>query len=111
MNHLVITALEGIGVPFELHNYEGDFKTYITYFFYNSKGERFADNEEVLTGHYLQLDVWSDGNYNQLVKEVKQRLKSVGFKRTTEADLYENDTGVYHKGMRFFYLEESEAIT
>jgi hypothetical protein len=35
-------------------------------------------------------------------------LKNMGFKRLDEADLYEPDTGLYHKGIKFYYLEPKE---
>ncbi|MCH4198532.1 MAG: hypothetical protein LKF87_08195 [Clostridium tyrobutyricum] len=60
----------------------------------------------MLTAHYVQVDVWSKTDYINIVKEVKEKLISVGFKRLNEADLYEKDTKIYHKGMRFYYLEE-----
>jgi hypothetical protein len=35
-------------------------------------------------------------------------LLKVGFKRLNEIDLYEEDTKIYHKGLKFYYLEERE---
>ena len=56
------------------------------------------------------MDVWSKSDYGILVKNIKVRLLEAGFKRIDEADFYETDTGLYHKGMRFFYLEEQEVV-
>jgi hypothetical protein len=39
---------------------------------------------------------------------VKQLMKEAGFRRTTETDLYEPDTKIYHKVLRFSYVEERE---
>ena len=39
------------------------------------------------------------------MKEVKRLLINAGFKRLNEIDLYEEDTKIYHKGLKFYYLE------
>ena len=63
-----------------------------------------------MTGHYIQVDIWSNGDYTQLVSKVKELLISCGFKRLNEEDLYESDTEIYHKGIRFYFLEEKEEL-
>ncbi len=45
-------------------------------------------------------------DYTSLIDEVKNSLNTVGFKRLNEADLYERDTKIYHKSLKFYYLEE-----
>lgn len=97
-------------MPVCFQKYTGKAHTYITFHEYIESGEGFEDDIEVFTGHYVQVDVWSKGDYTDLVKAIKKLLIAVGFKRLDEADLYEEDTGLYHKGMRFFYLEEKEVI-
>lgn len=106
MNKLIIDTLEPIGVPVALQTYTGKETTYITFFTYLAQGEQFADDEEIVTGHYIQVDVWSKGNYVDVVDEVKNRMKQAGFRRRLEHDLYENDTKIYHKVLRFVYEQE-----
>lgn len=108
INKLIIDTLAPIGIPICLQKYSGSNYPYITFFSYNEQGESFSDDEEDFTGHYIQVDVWSKGDYTDIVKRVKDLLEGVGFSRTSEGDLYEPDTKIYHKGMRFFYLEEKE---
>lgn len=105
INNLIIDTLEPLNIPVNFQTYEGTEETYITFFTYLEQGESFADDEEKTTGHYIQVDVWSKGNYNKLVKQVKELLKQVGFKRKYEIELYESDTKIYHKCIRFFYTE------
>ena len=50
--------------------------------------------------------MWSKNDYTELVKEVKKPLIAAGFKRVSEIDLYEEETKIYHKGLKFYYLEE-----
>jgi len=64
-----------------------------------------AENEEIATGYYVQVDLWSKGgDDSSLVNQVKSALEIEGFKRTTALDLYESETQIYHKAMRFSYV-------
>ncbi|MGG3452166.1 hypothetical protein [Domibacillus aminovorans] len=111
MNKVVIDALKNVGAPVSFQEYTGSATTYITFFFYNEKGVFHAENEELATGHSLQVDIWSTGNYSSLVKEVKTRMNATGFTRTFAADLYEEPSGstqkarIFHKALRFRYTE------
>lgn len=107
INSIIEIALGNIGVPVSFHNYSGDEQTYITYFCYNEQGEEWAENKEIATGFYIQVDIWSKTNYTTLAKNVKKALEDVGLIRTTTQDLYEKDTEIYHKGMRFSYIQNN----
>jgi hypothetical protein len=106
LNSLVVDTIKNLGVPVSFQNYTGKEPTYITFFEYNQQGEEYADDTEIGTGHFIQIDIWSKSDYIMLVESVKNSLIKAGFWRLSEIDLYENDTNIYHKGMRFFYLEE-----
>ena len=108
INKLVIDALKPLSIPVGFHKYSGNAETYITFHEYLAGGEEYEEDREAFTGHYIQVDVWSKEDYVILVGEIKDRLIKAGFKRIDEADFYEPDTGLYHKGIRFFYLEEKE---
>lgn len=108
INKLIIDTLKPLSVAVSFQKYTGKASTYITFHEYLGSGEAFEEDEEVFTGHYFQIDVWSKNDYTNLVKSIKETLKSIGFKRLDEADLYEKDIDLYHKGIRFFYLEEKE---
>lgn len=108
INKIIIDALKPLNAPVSFQKYTGKASTYVTYHEYVERGEAFEEDEEAFTGHYIQVDIWSKQDYTTLVKTTKELLKAVGFKRLDEADLYEKDTGLYHKGLRFFYLEEKE---
>lgn len=106
INKLIIDALKPLNIDVCFKRYSGKDDTYITFHEYFSGGEEYEDDEEIFTAHYLQVDVWSKTDYTSLVNEVKNLLKFAGFKRLNEADLYEEDTKIYHKGLKFYYLEE-----
>lgn len=73
----------------------------ITYFVYNEMGELYADNQEISTGYYIQIDIWSQENYTNIVYELMKTMMQAGYRRTSSADLYESDTKIYHKAIRF----------
>ena len=106
MSKSIIDALSPLGVPVSLQTYSGAATTYITYFHYIEKAESYANNEETSTGDYIQVNVWSKGNYSVLVKSVTEALKQEGFRRTYATELYEDDTKLFHKIIRVFKLEE-----
>ncbi len=80
----------------------------ITFFEMTNIGSVFADDTEIASDISLQIDVWSKGNTTDIALEVDRTMKSLAFARDTAADLYEDDTGIYHKAMRFSTIVEVE---
>jgi hypothetical protein len=102
INQAVMTALKEIGVPVRFQTYTGTADSYITFFTYLEKPEQHADDEERITSYYVQVDVWSKGNYTDLVNAVHEKMLAAGFIKQNFYDLYEDDLKIYHKAMRFF---------
>jgi hypothetical protein len=105
LNKLIIDTLTPIGVPVSFQEYTGIETMYITFFEYNQFSALNADDTEQQTSHFIQVDIWSNGDYTAIVDQVKQKMIDAGFKRTSEADLYENDVKIYHKAIRFSFVE------
>ena len=106
INDTLVSALQPLGVPVSFRNYSGSALTYITFFCYNEQGEAWAENEEIATGFYYQVDIWSKGDYLTLTTQVKNAMEAAGFIRTMAQDLpYEPDTKIYHRAMRFSYVD------
>ena len=102
INEDVIKALKGIGVPVSFQTYTGKANSYITFFTYLDQPESHADDEELTTGYYVQIDVWSKGDYTELVDRVHGKMLEAGFRKQGFYDFYEDDLKIYHKAMRFF---------
>jgi hypothetical protein len=102
INREVLQALKDIDVPVSFQTYTGKADTYITFFTYLDKPEQHADDEEFITGHYVQIDVWSKTDYTDLVKTVHEKMLMAGFRKQSFYDFYEDDLKIYHKAMRFF---------
>lgn len=100
MNKLIIDTLKSLGVPVSFQVYSGAETTYITFFNYLENVESYADNKETSISNYIQVNVFSKGDYTALVNSVLDALKQAGFRRTYVTELYENDTKLYHKIIR-----------
>ncbi|WP_163195275.1 hypothetical protein [Clostridium thermarum] len=109
INKMIIDTLKPLKIPVAFQKYSGKAENYITFHEYLASGEEYEDDEVTLTAHYVQVDVWSKSDYTDLVAKVKKLLTSAGFKRLNEIDLYEEGTKIYHKGLKFYYLEEMES--
>ena len=78
--------------------------TYIEYRILTERESDFAGNKNLTETYYLQVDIFSYGNYKKLAQTVKNTLKSKGYiSLSTDGDLYEEDTKLYHKITRFSY--------
>lgn len=102
VNSEITSALSSLGVPVRFQTYTGDADTYITFFNYLQQGEQYADDKEIVTGDYIQVDIWDKGDYTQLVKDVNEKMETAGFIKQRFYDLYENDLKIYHKVMRYY---------
>ena len=89
--------------------YTGNATEYITFFRYNRAGEIYAENKEIETSHYFQIDLWQKPtetkDLDELEKQAESVLKPLGFMGFTTQDLYENDTGINHIVIRCNYTE------
>ena len=105
VNKLIKDSLSSLTVPVSFQTYAGTLTTYITFFCYNEQGEAWAEDQEVATGFYVQVDVWSKDDYTTLAGQVQAAMIAAGFSRTTSADLYESDTKIFHRALRFVYVD------
>lgn len=93
-----ITLTDDKKVPVAFLKYDGPEETYITY---NSMGDdpRLAGDDGLL-GSVISYDihVFSKNNYANIEAAVKALLAAAGWTWTgSQPDLYEEDTGYYHK--------------
>jgi hypothetical protein len=80
----------------------------ITFFELDNVSSAFADDTAYAADVSIQVDIWSKGSTSAIAGEVDQTMKAFGFARTSGADLYETDTKVYHKAMRYRAQFEEE---
>lgn len=75
----------------------------ITFFELDNRPDGFADNDESESESEItfQIDIWSKGSTTVIHQKVNEIMKSIGFSRYAVADLYEEDTRIFHYAMRF----------
>ena len=103
LNKLIMDTLKPLGVPVSSMRYNNTADTYIVFLEYNQASEMNADDVEVITKHFFQVDIFSSGNYLSLVNDVRARMKAAGFGRMFESETYDDDMNKFRKLMRFNY--------
>ena len=81
--------------------YTGNAATYITNFTYNEQGEAFAKSVEKYTSYFVQVDIWTKDEFEDLYKQVLALMMATGDYCSCAHELYESDTQIKHKVIRF----------
>ena len=102
-------TVSGKAIPVSFLRYAGDKTTYITYM-ESDKDNSFSGDDELL-GYvsYYDFDIYSKGNYLEIIEKVKEVLTDNGWTyqpSRDSGDLYEDDTGYYHKTLCFAITKE-----
>lgn len=89
-------------VPVSLIRYFGGEKTFITYTFLGEGSITYAEDTNEHASVLVDIDIFSDKSYVNLIIKVKELLKEKGFILVHESqDMYEEDTNLYHKTLEF----------
>ena len=119
MNSLIETIFQNFTVdnkliPVSFMRYNGKSTTYITYMYYDSNNSYSGDNELLGWVDYYDFDIYSKGNYLNIIESVKSVMKQNGFMfqpSRSSADMYEYDTGYFHRTLSFaIERQENEVI-
>lgn len=73
----------------------------ITFYEQNNSPALVGDGRELTSESVVVIDIWSKGDTSDIAQAVDTVMIGLHFVREFSADLYENDTGVYHKSMRY----------
>ena len=86
-----------------------DKKPAISYYEMDNSVSSRADDEEYSSNITIQVDIWakSSSKCSKLAIEVNSKMEDLEFERTLALDLFEQETKIYHKTMRF---EKEEII-
>ncbi|SDD27000.1 Protein of unknown function [Paenibacillus sp. UNCCL117] len=99
-NQALVSLLGGTEI-YQLVSPKSETYPRVTYFEVNNRDSFFADDTPIASDIVLQVDIWSKGSTSAIAKEVDRTMKELGYTRTSGADLYEEDTKVYHKALRY----------
>lgn len=97
-------SVNGVAIPVYFSFYNGNAKTYITYMESNINNSLSADDEYINYVDYYDFDIYSKGNYLKIVESVIELLEQNGWTwqpSQTSSDLYDRDSGYYHKTLCF----------
>jgi len=106
LDKLIMDTLRPLGVPIAKLRYNQNANTYITFMEYNQAGRMSADDEEIITKHFYQVDVFSNTDFTDLVNNVRQELTGVGFRRMFESETFDEDMNMFRAIIRFNYEGE-----
>lgn len=101
----------GQAIPVSFMRYTGKATTYITYQEIQDDTSFSADDELQAYVRYYDFDIYSKGNYLNIIESVKEILEANGWRwqpSMTSQDLYEDDTGYYHKTLCFAKIKEEQ---
>jgi hypothetical protein len=84
----------------------------ITFFELTNLDYPYADDQVITSEIHIQLDIWHKLPPSQIAKEVDKTMKRLSFRRTSTADLFEDEIQIYHYAMRYQtnYVIEEEAF-
>lgn len=108
-------TVNNIQIPVSFLDYDGNQNTYIVYMETDKDSSYSGDNEILGFITYYDFDIYSKGNYLDVVEEVKKLMKNNGWTwqpSRDSQDLFEPDTNFYHKtlcfGKEIQIIEEEE---
>ena len=108
-------SVDGVSIPVKFLKYDGKSVTYVTYEETDEDNSYSGDDDILGYVSYYDFDIYSKGNYFNIVKEIKRIMKANGFvwqPSRTSQDMYEADTGYYHKTLCFaIERQEFEELT
>lgn len=114
VNALIETIFTGftvdkVTIPVKYLHYEGHGEPYVTYTQIDATNSISGDDDLIGYVDYYDFDVYSKGNYYTIVEQIKSLLKQNGFvwqPSRSSAEMYETETGYYHKTLNFAYMRE-----
>ena len=84
-------------------HYPNDFTTLpaISYFEMSNVGDLYADDVEIGSEIVFQIDIWSTTSTSAIALLVDIVMVAEGFTRSASIDLFEKDTKIHHKSMKY----------
>lgn len=104
MNELIEQIFDNFIVPVSFLRYDGNATAYVTYQQTDIDNTLSGDDSLLNYVDYYDFDIYSKGNYFPIIEGVKTILTDNGFSwipTRSSGDLYEDDTGYYHKTLCF----------
>lgn len=97
-------TVSGKIIPVAFMFYEGHGQPYVTYQQMDAESSLSGDDDLIGYVDYYDFDVYSKGNYTEIIEQIKTLLKANNFiwqPSRSSQDFYDADTGYYHKTLNF----------
>lgn len=92
----------GVPVPTAHLRYKGKSRKYVVWSIISNSGELYADDELQYSAVSVDIDVYSESNYTDVVNEIKKIMKENEWIWVEDsAEMYEEDTNLYHQTITF----------
>ena len=89
-------------VPVAHLRYKGNSKTFVVWTMLGERPVLSGDDEPLFSVASVDIDVYSNGNYTELITEIKKMMKENGWLWVEDSpEMYEDDTGLYHRTITF----------
>lgn len=91
-----------VSIPVEHLRYIGSLKTFVTWTIISETPALSGNDEDLYSVVQVDFDVYSEGNYLDIIKEVKKIMKENEWLWVEDSsEMYEEDTKLYHKTITF----------
>ena len=95
-------TVKGEDIPVAHLRYRGKSKKFITWTMLDETPSLSANDEPLYSVCSVDIDIFSDSNYLDIIKEIKTKMKNGEWVWTGDSpEMYEEDTGLYHKTCSF----------
>lgn len=116
MNALIETifagfSVDGVEIPVSFLYYDGHGDAYITYQQTDADSSYSGDDELLGYADYYDFDIYAKGDYTGIIKNARSLLEANEFMwmpSRSSGDMYEPETGYYHKTLCFVILRGIE---
>lgn len=99
LENLIIAGEE---IPVAHLRYKGNSKKFVTWTITGEAPALSANDEDLCSICPVDVDIFSDSNYLDIEKEIKQIMKNNDWVWVEDSEeMYEEDTGLYHKTISF----------
>ena len=91
-----------VSIPVSHLRYKGNSKTFVTWTLLPETPSLSANDEVLYSVVQVDIDIFSDGNYLDIMDQVKKIMKSSEWLWVEDSEeMYEEDTELYHRTITF----------
>ena len=99
---LILGETIGDGVPVAHLRYKGNSRKFVTWTVIGESPALSANDEDLCSICSIDVDIFSDGNYLDIKKEIKRIMKNNDWVWVEDSEeMYEEDTKLYHQTCTF----------